>query len=225
MPNLIHEGVRKRHDAALRLLARVVFPPTCAGCNVAGSWLCDRCRVSLVDLRVEPGNERSDSSGMDGPIMARYLYEEPVRRAIHLLKYDGQRSRARWFAAELLPLLEAISADESVLQPVPLSPARLKSRGFNQSREICLSLASMSGLQVINGIERIRDTRPQVELRGEDRIVNVRGAFRASRSVAGRDVILVDDVVTTGATMGECTRACYAAGAARVSGLAVATGQ
>ena len=224
MSSLNRDGVRKRTGGTLGLLKRLVFPPTCAGCNVAETWLCERCRESLIDLRAEPDIRLGARMRSGDLFMARYHFAEPIRRAIHLLKYEGQRSRAGWLAGELMPLLEVVSTSDSLLQPVPLSAERIRSRGFNQAHEICLALSSRTGHSVVDGVARVRHTRPQVELKGADRIANVQGAFRASRAVAGRHIVLVDDVVTTGATMRECASACYAAGAAIVSGLAVASG-
>ena len=224
MARSIRDIIRSRPTASLGTLTRLVFPSTCAGCNVAGTWLCERCRKSLIDLGSGPSiaASRKDIPGVH--VVARYYYAEPIRRAIHLVKYDGQRARARWLAGELMPLLGTVSTRTSILQPVPLSSSRHRARGFNQAFEICKSLSSRSGLEVASHLVRVRDTRPQVELKGEDRIANVRGAFNAAENLAGRHVILVDDVLTTGATMRECAMACYKSGAARVSGLTVASG-
>ena len=206
--------------AGIELVTEIVFPPTCAGCNCSGSWFCALCVERLVEL------DRSRAIPGAPPIelQARYAYVEPLRRAIHLLKYERQRARAAWFAQQLAPLVQVVGLAEAVLEPVPLSARRERERGFNQSREIARHVADLTGIPLGKHLRRVRDTRPQVELNGLERIINVRGAFEADAACAGRQVILIDDVITTGATMRECAAAGYAAGAADVVGLAVATG-
>lgn len=110
------------------------------------------------------------------------------------------------------------------LVPVPLHPRRLLSRGFNQSREIARLLAARHGLPIWQGaLARVRRTVPQMELAREERAENIRGAFAArAKILSGRRVLLVDDIMTTGATLEECARAMLAAGAVRVDVLALA---
>ena len=206
--------------AGLELVTEFVFPPTCAGCNCSGTWFCPMCQERLVEL----DQFRSGLSDHQMQLQARFLYVEPLRRAIHLLKYERQRARGAWFADQLLPLLHELGPMEAVLEPVPLTSRRERERGFNQSREIARHLAERTRIPVGNSLCRIRETRPQVELNGLERIANVRGAFVAEHELSGKQVILIDDVITTGATLRECAAASFEAGASEVIGLAVATG-
>lgn len=218
---------RLRHlgQATVNVVIEIIFPPTCGGCGSLGGWFCDRCAADLVELDLAhlEAARRSDDVGFR-PV-ARYLYADPVRRAIHLLKYQGQHARAIWFAEQLEPLLYQVALPGATLLPVPLTPKRERARGFNQSAEIVRHLSSVSDFPMGEGLRRIRDTRPQVELAREDRVSNVRGAFKADNRVVGRHVIVIDDVVTTGSTLRECADACLQAGAASVIGLAVASGK
>lgn len=218
--------VRDIGSAGLGLLAELVFPPTCAGCDAVGNWLCEMCaeRLALLDRQRLPDADTRDV-GIEFALWARYSYAEPVRRAVHLLKYEGQRARAEWFAEQLEPLVVELRHAKAMFEPVPLTSRRERKRGYNQSREIAQRLAERTRIPVGNDIRRIRETRPQVELDGHERILNVRGAFDAHASVAGKHIILVDDVITTGATMRECAAACFEAGAASVVGIAAAIGQ
>jgi Predicted amidophosphoribosyltransferases len=108
--------------------------------------------------------------------------------------------------------------------PVPLHPRRLLSRGFNQSRELARLLSVRRSLPIWQGaLVRVRRTVPQMELAREARAENIKGAFAAdSKRLSGKSVLLVDDIMTTGATLEECARAMLCAGARRVDVLALA---
>ena len=108
--------------------------------------------------------------------------------------------------------------------PVPLHPRRLLSRGFNQSRELARLLSARRSLPIWQGaLVRVRRTVPQMELAREARAENIKGAFAAdSKRLSGKSVLLVDDIMTTGATLEECARAMLCAGARRVDVLALA---
>lgn len=110
------------------------------------------------------------------------------------------------------------------LVPVPLHPRRLLARGFNQSREIARLISSRRGLPIRQAaLSRVRRTTPQMELAREARTENIRGAFAASGKIlSGRSVLLIDDIMTTGATLEECARAMLNAGALRVDVLVLA---
>lgn len=211
-------------SAGIDLLTEFVFPPTCAGCNSAGSWLCAMCSERLVDLDGPGTREPTGTDFSPFELHARFVYVEPVRRAIHLLKYERQRARSEWFASQLEPLVAPLIDGHSVLQPVPLTSRRQRDRGFNQSTEIARHLSKRLGIPMRDDLSRTRETRPQVELSGLERVANVRGAFRADAQFDGCRVLLVDDVITTGATMRECASACFEAGAESVVGLAIARG-
>jgi ComF family protein len=117
----------------------------------------------------------------------------------------------------------ALAGDVSALVPVPLAPDREHARGFNQAALLADRLGAAVGLPSRpRWLRRTRAARAQSELTAAERVANVRGVFAASPAVAGRHVVVVDDVFTTGATAAECARALTAAGAARVGVVAVA---
>jgi ComF family protein len=189
--------------------------PLC-GCGLplprGASETCARCRRGLSPF------ERGASLGP---------YEGSLKAAIHELKFRGRRRVAGRLAQALLeerPVSQLLSA-EVVLVPVPLHPRRARERGFNQSELLALEIARRRGLaSAADVLVRRRDTSSQTGLSAAQRRRNVRGAFLVRRRarVAGRSVVLVDDVITTGATAIECARVLREAGAKEVRLLAAA---
>lgn len=147
-------------------------------------------------------------------------YEKPLRDLIHLLKYDGFRPLAKPLGKHLAALAGALAEQPfDLVVPVPLHSNRQRQRGFNQSLLLATQVSKVLGVPVARkDCVRVRDTRPQTGLRASERRKNVAGAFDVPRpqSVKGRRVLLIDDVVTTGATVHACARALRQAGAAGV---------
>jgi ComF family protein len=153
---------------------------------------------------------------------AALAYDFPADTLIHALKFRGELALAP-LLGELLR--ENIPAGNTVdfIVPVPLSAARMRARGFNQAVEIARPIAEAVGVRIeLALLERPRDTPPQFDLPWADRQRNVRGAFAVSRSLIGASVAVVDDVMTTGATLDEIAATLKAAGATRVVNWVVA---
>lgn len=149
--------------------------------------------------------------------MAACAYAYPVDALVKALKYGGRLECAPALASLLAASITPGRVPDAVV-PVPLSARRLRERGFNQSLEIARALPPPWSSRVDAGIlERLLDIGPQAALALDARAANVRGAFRATRSLAGLQVVLVDDVMTTGATLREAALALGAAGAQEVS--------
>jgi len=151
------------------------------------------------------------------------VYEGSLRRLIHLLKYDKMRPLARPLAACMAKRLGELGPVD-VIVPVPLFVLRKWRRGFNQADVLARALSQESGIPWSRRIlRRVRATPPQVGLSHRQRRLNLAGAFAVrGEAVRGRNVLLVDDVMTTGATLDACARVLKAAGAARVTGLTAA---
>ncbi len=151
-------------------------------------------------------------------------YEGPLREALHAFKFSGRRALARPLADLLLEQCgPTLPGGIAAVVPVPLARDREYLRGFNQARLLAERVAGRLGVPLEpRWLARVRATRPQSDLSAAERRANVRGAFRASPAVAGRDVLVVDDVFTTGATLAECARALRGAGAGRIGVLTVA---
>lgn len=198
----------------LRALADLVAPRGCVACGepVARAPLCDPCAVSLLDAPDPPPG-----------VLVAHEHGGALARAVYRAKYDGDPTRAARLGALLLPLTPLLARPVGCVVPVPLHPRRLRERGYNQSLELARPVARALGCPLLaEGLVRLRDTPTQTTLARGARAANVAGVFRAARSLAGAHVVVVDDVVTTGATMAAALAAARAAGAASATGLALA---
>ena len=147
--------------------------------------------------------------------IAIFHYDFPVDRIIHALKYGHQLAVANWLG---IKLAERLDAAGELIVPLPLHPERLRERGFNQSMEIARVVGNRLNLAVDrNSLLRNRATPPQAAQPFKERHKNVRGAFECSADLSGRRIVLIDDVMTTGATVNECARILKLHGAAHVT--------
>ena len=152
--------------------------------------------------------------------LALWRYEFPCDRLVQALKYRARLALSGFFARSLAsrPLPEV-----DLVVPMPLHPKRLAERGFNQALEIARDLARRLGRPIEpRGVLRVKDTLPQTKLPYEERAKNVRGAFLCKLDLSGASVAVVDDVMTTGATLNELARALKRAGATRVENFVIA---
>ncbi|MCE1237249.1 MAG: ComF family protein [Hyphomicrobiales bacterium] len=158
---------------------------------------------------------------------AAVLFEGPARDLVHALKYRDRTEVARVIGRMTARAGGEILAEADLLVPMPLHRRRLWTRKFNQAALIAHEIERISGVAVDpDALARIRSTRPQVGLGEKERVANVRGAFRVpaarASAIAGKRVVLVDDVLTTGATAEAATRALRRAGVAHVDVLTFA---
>jgi ComF family protein len=198
-------------------LLELCFPDRCSACGREGGLLCVACRAGL-----RPYPPEAAPAGLDAVAVA-WVYEGAVQRCVHALKYRGKRRVAGALAAALAEAL-AEAPPGAALVPVPLHAGRLAERGFNQSAELARHLGRHWGVPVLDGrLERGRDTGHQAGLSRRDRLSNVTGAFvwRGAGPPPER-AVLVDDVLTTGATLIACAEALRAAGAREVRAVALA---
>jgi ComF family protein len=191
-------------DAELPRLAG----PLCPRCALQspGGLTCGRC------LRQPPAYDAT---------VAALGYEFPADVLVQALKFRGELAVAPLLAAYLAACLAESLRKVDCVIPVPLSRERLQARGFNQSAEIARHVAPRAKLE-LTLCERTRESPPQMELPYEARQKNVRGAFRCTGNVIGASVALVDDVMTTGATLDELARTLKQAGAVSVTNWVVA---
>lgn len=207
----------------------VCYPSGCAACGVVrepSGFLCEDCEEKLQELE-----RKGACFGCGLPLPAGsacprcrgkglYPFEQvlrlgvfggPLRDLIHRMKYHRQWTIAEELARRLLRhgLVEMLLKDEVVVVPVPLYGWRQVGRGFNQSEVLASELARQTGRRMVRPLLRIRPTQTQTRMHTQrQRAQNVRGAFALTdpKAIAGRGVVLVDDVMTTGATLREAGR-------------------
>jgi len=199
-----------------------LLPSKCLGCDRPNPQrLCARCYQGLVaQVRPEPLATTEPL-----PIWAWGNYVGPVRRAMHQLKYENGISWGRLFG-EILGTWWQPDGIAWQVVPIPLSAERQQERGYNQAEEISHSFARWTGLaHCPKALSRVKVTQRQHLLNPSERSTNIQGAFQAASSVKGKSILLVDDIMTTGATLQEAANVLLAAGALRVAAVVVARPQ
>lgn len=216
-------GAIDRIREVFRFIADFLYPASCLLCGVSipgEELLCPGCRT-ITEKRAlaYPSPERHIADVDD--ICVLLPYDSECRTLVHALKYHGRPSAGLFFG-ELIgeKLLSKLrTSDDIRIVPVPLHPAKMRSRGYNQSERIARGIASVTGLTIDEeSIQRMRVTPTQTALDSEARAANVSGAFRfhGKAPLTGITVLLVDDVLTTGSTVMECAKALKEGGAEKI---------
>ena len=214
-----------------RKILNATLPGSCllCGADSPAALLCLPCAEDLPDLTSPhcpicadqtTHGERCGACLRDAPhfdrAIALFRYDFPADRIIHALKYGHQLAVAAWSAGKLAERIGAERHD--CIIPLPLHPERLGERGFNQSAEIAKALGHRLHVPVdLKHVLRTRATPPQADLPYKARHKNVRGAFECRADFSGQRLLLIDDVLTTGATANECARVLKLHGAASVT--------
>jgi ComF family protein len=153
-------------------------------------------------------------------VAAAWAYAWPLSVAIRQFKYAGNLALTHWLAAAIAAMPRSAV---DLIVPMPLAPARLRERGFNQALELARCVGAATAIPVDAGaVRRVRDSAPQAMLPWRERAKNIRGAFVFERALPGMRVAVIDDVMTTGATLDEIARTLRKAGAVEVHGWMVA---
>ena len=188
------------------------MPPICPKCGrpQASGIVCPSCRQRQTEI--------------DG-IRSPFRFDEVVRKSIHQLKYQNLKAISHCLAELLADYLRSNPLPGEVLVPVPLHPQRLRERGYNQSSLLTRELGKLTNLWVVEDcLIRVKQAQPQVRAAGlEERRRNVADAFVCRNGkLSGKQVILIDDVCTSGATLESCATALKNKGALSVWGLTLA---
>jgi ComF family protein len=232
--------------SALRRMLDLALPPLCAACRepVEGRGLCPTCWSKLSFITrpycerlgtpfvYDPGPGILSMEAIADPpayhrARAAVRFDEISRALVHALKYSDRLDLAPMMGRWLSQAGRELLAEADALVPVPLHWRRLWARRFNQSAMLAAAVSSQTGVPVATGaLKRVKPTAQQVGLSRTERAVNVQGAFRVPKdgkaAVTGRRLVLVDDVLTSGATVDGCARALLRAGAANVDVLVFA---
>jgi competence protein ComFC len=215
------------------LLSELIFPTRCAGCGIyCGRPLCPQCNSALPRINgpvcrrcgkpsLYEVDECLDCRGRIRHIertVALGVYEEPLRSAIHKLKYgNGWRLARPLGAMAAVHLAPKLRSPHPLVTFVPMHRRKRRARGYDHAEKLAEGLAAGLGLSAVRMLERTRATKAQANLALGARRSNVKGVFDlAGQAPAGEEIVLVDDVLTTGYTLSECAKVLKSAGASSI---------
>src|SRR5258706_848429 len=214
----------------------LVFPPFCGGCRKPGSRWCEDCQKKvqilngiLCDVCGLPQNKAGvcDICFAVRPhfraLRAWAIFDDPLRSALHKLKYGRDLSLGDSLAGQMISFVLALNWPINVIVPIPPGKRRLRDRGYNQVGMIARPLVMALDVHYFaNGLMRQKETRSQVGLTKQEREENVRDAFAAHAGLKGKNVFVMDDVSTTGSTLSSSADALFLPGAKEVYAFTVA---
>ena len=226
-------------ETLIRPLTEFIFPPLCISCHrlrpdaSSGSRICAECweaikPVRTDDMLYQETRSKLLTTGMVDEMVAVFEFDETgsLPSIIHQLKYGGMSTLGVELGRCLGKRLQDSIDDPTsfLLIPVPLHMVKLRERGYNQSDILCKGVAEITHIPAVDALKRTRYTRSQTKLSREERKKNVVDAFEVRKDdfLDKKTVILVDDVITTGATTAECARALRNRGAEKILATAVA---
>lgn len=228
----------------MKFLKDLLFPKTCAGCGAIGSFVCERCRSKLLVLEKQrcfyckspslygfthPGCKKQ--FGVDGTISI-YIYSPFLKKLLKTAKYRlAKEALYELLNLSTVPtglLLYSTRSPflELPLQPVPLHVSRLRTRGFNQGEILCRFLKSLrTSVQILDILDRQRNTPAQAQLKTRARrYMNMSSAFKIKKAKIPKELLLVDDVITSGSTIRSATETLKRAGVEKVIAFSLARG-
>lgn len=202
------------------ILLELLYPPRCLNCDRVDTRWCDACQQRLAAQPLANPVRRRQLAPL-AALATTGVHSGQLQRAVQALKYENATYVAPALGVRMADVARASGWYADAVTYVPLHMTRYRERGYNQAKYLADEVAGLLGLPTLDGaLQRDFFTRSQVGLGQAERRENVAGAFRATpEQVAGRRLILVDDVLTTGSTLQACATALTGAGAAAVYGL------
>lgn len=192
----------------LNSLLNLIFPPRCEVCRKGSEEaLCSECFGQIQFMKPQLG------------IFSASVYDGVLRDALHRFKFQKRKNLAEPLGVLLVKYLShtpALPLEEfDCIVPVPLHRRRQRQRGYNQAELLARVISKYYEVPVVSALERTKDTHPQFDLPREERLTNVKGAFKVSdpKAVYNKKIILLDDIFTTGSTIAECSKTLKIAGA------------
>ena len=210
----------------LKFTMDAIFPIRCVGCGLYDTYFCASC---LAEVKIKNDAELVG----DIPVFSAANYSDQlIQRSLKVFKYGFVRDMAGPLAEVVRTYIDNIPVISSgllngnpLLVPVPLHKKRLNWRGFNQSEVLAKKISETYGLEVRNVLIRNKNRKPQADIEDrESRMNNIVDSFECPANINGRNIVLVDDICTTGATLNECAKVLAANGARKISALVIARG-
>lgn len=220
----------------------LILPIECLGCGKEGTYLCSHCleTIPLTNKFICPNCQRPSKNGatcqdcqnktyLDGLIFAVDYKNPLIRKSFIKLKYSFVKELIYLLAKPLVKLFENTGLNQTInpdlVIPIPLHKERFLYRGFNQSEILARILCQKFSWQLSNGIlKKIKSTRSQTELKSQERQTNIKDAFKVidPKSIKNKNIVLIDDIFTTGATLEEAAKTLKRAGAKTVWAITLA---
>ena len=218
----------------LRPLFDFLYPPYCVLCDRYADdnnrYVCSACNRELARLAdpvltADKINAPGDSELFFDRLVSVFEYNLNVQKLVHLFKYRDQPGLARFWGKQFEMIDPLLWRGLDFIVPVPLHALRMRERGYNQSEKLARQISLLSGIPVQNRLlMRTRYTAPQAKYDRQARVNNLKGGFviKDPMICTGKDILLIDDVVTTGSTVNECARVLKAAGVKNITVLSIA---
>jgi len=215
----------------------LIFPPRCLNCNRLGQFVCNDCLGKIIKIKNQgcPICHKKTEGGrlcrscrsknkLTGVIAYGYFHDPILKKIIHQYKYEGISAAGEEIASLLVEVVKANGIRFDVIAYAPVSRRRFNERGYNQAEILAKHLSKYFGKPFFREISKIKHTPTQVGLKRKDRIHNLEGTIvvKNGEVLKGKRIIIIDDVLTTGATLNECARALRQAGARQVWGVVLA---
>jgi len=198
-------------------LIDILLPKRCAGCGQEGNYICEKCSLFL--------SEAPTIFTANGPeeLVSIWEYEGLIKNLIFKIKYQNMFNALDELTEKAFKIREPYIPEDTIITFVPMFKKKEKQRGFNQAELIAKKVGQITGRKVLPLLEKIKDTRSQTNLNKKERIANLKDSFQRKDGITSHDnVLLVDDVWTSGATVAECCRVLKKSGVKKVWGFTLA---